>query len=260
MNVTSQLSKTLFLFLSLWILSFIPSLAQTADTLISDSVAPVIQQAKTVVAAPIIQAGEDGWKAVNLFRGLLGMLFLIAVAWLFSANRKAISWKLVAIGLTGQLILAFGILEVPAIQAVFEVVGKMFVKVLDFTRAGTSFLFASFSTGKIEAPLATFAINILPVIIFFSAITSLLFYLGIIQKIVYVLAWIMSKTMRLSGAESLAVAGNIFLGQTESPLMIKAYLENMNRSEILLVMSAGMATLAGSVLGAYIGILGGGDP
>lgn len=263
---TSNRKSILFYlpFLLLLISPFLQAAGQPADSLLADTVQTMLSATdSTPVAAPakaIVAASDEGWKAINLLRGFIGMLFLLSVAWLFSTNRKAISWKLVAIGLTGQFILAFGILEVPAIQAVFEIVGKMFVKVLEFTRAGTSFLFASFSTGKIESPLATFAINILPVIIFFSAITSLLFYLGVIQKVVWLLAWLMSKTMKLSGSESLAVAGNIFLGQTESPLMIKAYLENMNRSEILLVMSAGMATLAGSVLGAYIGILGGGDP
>lgn len=219
-----------------------------------------IGSAPAAVNQPIIERSDEGFKMINLFRGLLGMLFLIALAWVFSSNRKAISWRLVAIGITAQFILAFGILEVPMIQSAFEIVGRIFVKILDFTKAGTSFLFASFSSGEIESPLVNFAISILPVIVFFSALTSLLFYLGIIQKVVFVLAWIMSKTMRLGGAESLSVAGNIFLGQTESPLMIKAYLENMNRSEILLVMSGGMATIAGSVLGAYIGLLGGGDP
>ena len=115
-------------------------------------------------------------------------------------------------------------------------------------------------TGKIEAPLQTFAITILPTIIFFSALTSVLFYFGIIQRVVWVMAWVMTRILKLSGAESLSVAGNIFLGQTESPLMIKAYLEKMNKSEILLVMSGGMATLAGGVLAVYINFLGGDDP
>jgi concentrative nucleoside transporter, CNT family len=211
-------------------------------------------------ANPIVSRGEGGIRLLTLLRGLLGMLVLIAIAYLFSANRKAITWRVVLIGLSIQLVLAFGVLEVSFIQSFFEVIGKIFVKILNFTMAGTEFLFSSFVTNRIESPLINFAIKILPVIIFFSALTSLMFYLGVIQKIVFVLAWVMSKFLGLSGAESLSVAGNIFLGQTESPLMIKAYLERMNRSEMLLVMSGGMATIAGSVLGAYIGILGGGDP
>ena len=125
--------------------------------------------------------------------------------------------------------------------------------------AGTKFLFASFSTNEIADSLMTFAVSILPTIIFFSALTSVLFYLGIIQKVVKGMAWLLTKLLQISGAESLSVAGNIFLGQTESPLMIKAYLEKMTKSEILLVMIGGMATVAGGVLAAYIGFLGGSD-
>ncbi len=188
------------------------------------------------------------------------MAFVIFVAWLFSTNRKAINWKVVGIGLGIQLILAIGILYVPFVQAFFEMIGKMFVKILSFTEAGTAFLFQSMVTGKLEIALINFAVTILPTIIFFSALTSVLFYFGIIQKVVYLLAIVMTKLFKLSGSESLSVAGNIFLGQTESPLMIKEYLDKMNKSEMLLVMAGGMATLAGGVLAVYIKILGGGDP
>ncbi len=208
----------------------------------------------------VVSLVSGGFSLNSLLRGLLGMAVLIFIAWLFSANRKAISWKVVFIGLTIQLLLALGVLLVPPVQEFFEFVGKLFVKILDFTMAGTEFLFKSFISGEIDAPLMNFAITILPTIIFFSALTSVLFYYGIIQKVVYGMAWVMTKLMRLSGAESLSVAGNIFLGQTESPLMIKAYLEKMNRSEMLLVMAGGMATLAGGVLAVYIGVLGGTDP
>ena len=188
------------------------------------------------------------------------MAFVIFVAWLFSTNRKAINWKVVGVGLTVQLVLAVGILFVPFVQDFFEMIGKMFVKILSFTEAGTAFLFQSMVTGKLESSLVNFAITILPTIIFFSALTSVLFYFGIIQKVVYFLAIVMTKLFRLSGSESLSVAGNIFLGQTESPLMIKEYLDRMNKSEMLLVMAGGMATLAGGVLAVYIKILGAGDP
>ncbi|HEC42422.1 MAG TPA: Na+ dependent nucleoside transporter [Bacteroides sp.] len=197
---------------------------------------------------------------LKILRGMLGMAVLILIAWAFSVNRKAINWQVVLIGISIQIILAIGILWVPPVQIFFEFVGKLFVKVLDFTYAGTEFLFRSHRTGEIEPPLLNFAITILPTIIFFSALTSVLFYFGIIQKVVYGLAWGLSKAMKLSGAESLSVAGNIFLGQTESPFMIKAYLEKMNKSEMLLVMSGGMATLAGGVLAVYISVLGGTDP
>ncbi len=163
-------------------------------------------------------------------------------------------------GLAIQLTLALPILYIPFVESVFDILGKIFVKILSFSDEGARFLFKSLNTGKIEEPLMNFAITILPTIIFFSGLTSILFYFGIIQKMVYWLALGMSKLLKISGAESLSVAGNIFLGQTESPLMIKAYLEKMNRSEIMLVMSGGMATLAGGVLAVYIKVLGGGDP
>jgi len=203
---------------------------------------------------------NKGFNLIAMIRGLIGMLVLILLSWLFSTNRKAISWRVVFIGLGIQILLAIGVLQVPFIQAFFEFCGKVFVKIVDFTLEGSKFLFKSISTGEIEEPLLNFAITILPTVIFFSALTSVLFYYGIIQKVVYGMAWVMTRLLRLSGAESLSVAGNIFLGQTESPLMIKEYLERMNRSEMLLVMSGGMATLAGGVLAAYISFLGGDDP
>ena len=202
---------------------------------------------------------SQGFTAQSFLRGVLGMFVLILIAYILSANRKAINWRTVGLGLGAQIILAIGVLKVSFVQTFFEWVGGLFIAVLDFTMEGTKFLFAAFSTGEIEAPLVTFAISILPTVIFFSALTSVLFYLGIIQRVVKGLAWLLSKLLQVSGAESLSVAGNIFLGQTESPLMIKAYLEKMNRSEILLVMIGGMATVAGGVLAAYIGFLGGED-
>ena len=208
----------------------------------------------------IPDVGGFTFSLVGLLRGLLGMLTLIAIAWVFSTNRRAVSWRLVGTGLLIQVILAVGILYVPAIQFIFEIIGKGFVKILAFTNEGVTFLMKRNDTGEVDPALQNFAFSILPTIIFFSAFTSLLFYLGVIQFIVKILGWALSRALGLSGAESLSVAGNIFLGQTESPLMIKAYLEKMNRSEILLVMSGGMATLAGGVLAAYIGFLGGGDP
>jgi CNT family concentrative nucleoside transporter len=192
------------------------------------------------------------------------MLVLLLLAWLFSSNRKAINWRTVGAGLTGQLLLAIGVLKVEFIRKIFEFLGSIFVAILNYTKAGSVFLFGDFlmATGPDGTMSAgyIFVFQILPTIIFFSALTSLLFYLGVIQKVVKGMAWIMTKTMQVSGAESLSVAGNIFLGQTESPLMIKAYLEKMSKSEILLVMIGGMATVAGGVLAAYIGFLGGGDP
>lgn len=195
---------------------------------------------------------------ISILRGAIGMCVLIFIAWIFSENRKAVSWKVVGTGLAIQLMLALGILHVPFIRGLFEFLGQIFVVILDFTKTGSEFLFRDLM--NVDSFGFIFALQILPTIIFFSALTSVLFYLGIIQKVVYGLAWVMTKAMKLSGAESLSVAGNIFLGQTEAPLMIKAYLEKMNRSEILLVMTGGMATVAGGVLAAYISFLGGDDP
>lgn len=200
---------------------------------------------------------NQGLTATGIGRGVLGMLCLLGIAFTFSSNRKAINWKTVGIGLFAQLLLAFGILKVPFIQAFFDIVGKLFTKVLEFTRAGSEFLLGGMM--DIQSFGFIFLFQVLPTIIFFSALTSLLFYLGIIQKVVQAMAIVLTKLLKISGAESLSVAGNIFLGQTEAPLLIKAYLEKMNKSEILLVMIGGMATVAGGVLAAYIGFLGGGD-
>ncbi len=208
----------------------------------------------------VVSLDSAGFSLESFARGALGMTVLLLIAWLFSSHRKAVNWKVVGIGLAAQVVLAVSILYIPVVGMVFDYAGRAFNKVLEFSMEGTKFLFKSFGTGEIESPLMNFAITILPTIIFFSALTSVLFYYGIIQKVVYGLAWLMTKAMKLSGAESLSVAGNIFLGQTESPLMIKAYLEKMNKSEILLVMSGGMATLAGGVLAVYMGVLGGTDP
>ncbi len=221
----------------------------------------IVLSTQSALASSVVETQiHSNFSFLSLLRGIIGMAVLIGIAWLFSSNKKAINWKAIATGLGIQLLLAVSILYIPFVQVFFEFVSKIFVQVLNFTEAGTSFLFKSFGAGEIESPLLNFAVTILPTIIFFSALTSLLFYYGIIQKVVYALAWGMTKLMKLSGAESLSVAGNIFLGQTESPLMIKAYLEKMNRSEMLLVMSGGMATLAGGVLAVYIKILGAGIP
>ncbi|MBH70565.1 MAG: Na+ dependent nucleoside transporter [Flavobacteriales bacterium] len=196
----------------------------------------------------------------TLTRGFLGVASLLFLAFCFSQDRKSIDWKLVFKGLAIQIIFAVLILKAPFVSTGFEFIGKIFTKIISFTQDGTMFLFKSFSSGTIEAPLANFAIMILPTVIFFSALTSLFYYWKIIPKIVYVFAWLMKKTLNLSGPESVGVAGNIFLGQTESPLLVKPYLNKMTMSEMLCLMCGGMATIAGGVLAAYIGFLGGSDP
>ncbi len=202
---------------------------------------------------------SQGFSFTSLFRGIIGILFLIFISYILSSNKKSINWRTATFGLILQIILAIGILKVTYIKVIFESAGKVFIKILDFTQEGTKFLFAELGTNPplMDSAYTNFIVVILPTVIFFSALTSVLFYLGIIQKIVKFLAMLLSKILGISGPESLSVAGNIFLGQTESPLMIKAYLEKMSKSEILLVMIGGMATVAGGVLAAYIGFLGG---
>ena len=200
---------------------------------------------------------SQGFSIESLFRGVIGMASLIFIAFLLSNNKKAINWKTVGLGLTLQLIIAIGVLKVKFVMKAFESIGQVFISILKFTQAGSQFLFGDML--NVDSFGYIFAFQVLPTIIFFSALTSVLFYFGIIPKIVKGMGWLLSKVLFISGAESLSVAGNIFLGQTEAPLLIKAYLEKMNRSEILLVMIGGMATVAGAVLAAYIGFLGGDD-
>nr|WP_273276418.1 nucleoside transporter C-terminal domain-containing protein [Maribacter polysiphoniae] len=252
--------KTNYLVLVLVFLLSFTSIAQT--TAVQDTLAAVTE---SVILTPTDMAQTEhiipngGFSINSLWRGILGMLSLILISFLFSANRKAINWRTVGIGLGIQVLLAIGILQVTFIRRIFEFLGMIFNELLNFTLAGSQFVLGNLL--NLENPNIgyIFAFQILPTIIFFSALTSVLFYLGIIQKIVKGLAWLLTKSLGISGPESLSVAGNIFLGQTESPLMIKAYLEKMNKSEILLVMIGGMATVAGGVLAAYIGFLGGND-
>ncbi|MBL6647577.1 MAG: Na+ dependent nucleoside transporter [Flavobacteriaceae bacterium] len=198
---------------------------------------------------------SQGFSFESFYRGVIGMISLVIIAYFFSANKNKINWKTTFLGLATQLIIAILILRVEFVQNIFEFFGKIFVKTLDFTLEGSKFLLGDMV--NVESFGYVFLFQVLPTIIFFSALTSVLFYLGIIQKVVKILALSLSKLLNISGAESLSVAGNIFLGQTEAPLMIKAYLEKMTKSEILLVMIGGMATVAGGVLAAYIGFLGG---
>ncbi|MEX1002239.1 MAG: nucleoside transporter C-terminal domain-containing protein [Crocinitomicaceae bacterium] len=197
---------------------------------------------------------------LSIIRGIIGMAFLLGLTFLFSGNRKKIDWGLVLKGTALQIIIALLVLKVPFIETGFKVVSDKFVELISFTDQGVDFLFGQMGIGIVQAPLITFAIKVLPTIIFFSALMSIFYYLGIVQKVVYVFAWVMKKFMRLSGAESLAAAGNVFLGQTESPLLVKPYLLGMTKSELMCLMTGGMATIAGGVLAAYVFFLGGDDP
>jgi CNT family concentrative nucleoside transporter len=196
---------------------------------------------------------------MDIVRGFLGIAILIGLAFLFSSNRRKIDWKLVASGIVLQFVFALAVLKIDIVRKGFEFVSRFFVVVLDFTKAGADFVFGGLVSNT-ETFGFIFAFQVLPTVVFFSALSSFLYYLGILQKIVWGIAWVMSKTMRLSGAESLASAANIFIGQTEAPLVVKPYLPTMTKSEILTLMCGGMATIAGGVFAAYIGFLGGEDP
>lgn len=202
---------------------------------------------------------NNGFDIMNLLRGFLGIAVLIGIAFIFSRNRRAINWSLVWKGILIQIIFAIAILKVPFVQSLFDWLSSIFVVLLGFTQDGSLFLFGNLISDTTSFGYI-FAFQVLPTILFFSALTSVLFYYGILQKVVYFFALIMKKTLNLSGSESLAAIGNIFLGQTESPLLIKPYIEKMTLSELLCLMSGGMATIAGGVLAAYIGFLGGNDP
>lgn len=197
-------------------------------------------------------------KLSSLARGLLGLTVLVFLCFLMSSKRRRINWPLVIKGLIIQIIFAVGILYVPFVRVAFDWISQGFVTLLSFTDAGSDFLFGSL-VDQTRSWGYIFAFKVLPTVIFFSALTSLLFYLGVIQKIVFGFAWIMKYTMKLSGAESLAAAGNVFLGQTESPLLVMPYIGKMTKSELLCLMCGGMATIAGGVLAAYIGFLGEGN-
>lgn len=190
----------------------------------------VTYKLKAVPLAPATIAVSDtmipseGFSLQSLWRGVLGMISLIFIAYLFSSNRKGINWKTIGIGLGFQLLIAIGVLKVPFVKVIFEFVGRIFVEVLNFTISGSEFLFSGL-VSDMDSFGFIFAFQVLPTILFFSALTSVLFYLGIIQKVVKAMAWLLTKSLKISGAESLSVAGNIFLGQTEAPLLIKEYLE-----------------------------------
>lgn len=205
----------------------------------------------------------------SIGRGSLGIVVLLGICYLLSSDRKAINWRLVIIGTLLQLVLAILILRVPFIHTIFDFLASFFVVVLDFTEAGADFVLGKWPevaeindglTGEVFTVGYVFAFKVLPTIIFFSALSSLLYYLGILQFIIKGFAWVMSKTMQLTGAESLAAAANVFIGQTEAPLVVKPYLEGMSKSEMLCLMTGGMATIAGGVFAAYVGFLGGNDP
>ncbi len=200
-----------------------------------------------------------GISFTTITKGILGMAFLFFIAFIFSKNRKNINWGMVVKGTALQIILAILILKVPFISGAFDWLSKGFTKLINFSHDGANFLFRSLGSEQIHPMMMNFMTWILPSIIFFAAISSLLYYFGILQFIVKKLAWVMHRTLGISGAESISAAANIFIGQTEAPLLVKPYLARMTKSEIMCLMVGGMATIAGGVLAAVIGILGEGD-
>ena len=193
---------------------------------------------------------------VSVCRGFLGIAIVLGVAYWMSYDRKRIDWKLVGAGLLMQLLFALAVLYVPAVGIALEWIGKIFVKLMDFTQEGVQFLLGPLIA---QSKGFIFLLNSLPVVIFFSALVSLFYHWGIIQWVVSGMSWLLRRFLRISGAEGLVVSGNVFLGMTEAPVLIKNYLPKMNRSELFLVMVAGMGTIAGTVMATYIGMLAGGD-
>jgi CNT family concentrative nucleoside transporter len=190
--------------------------------------------------------------------GLFGLAMLVGIAFVFSNNKRAVSWKLVGTGVALQIVFATLVLKVPFGRDVFNGIALGFVKLLDFVRVGSEFIFGTFTDASKFG--FVFAVQVLPTIVFFASLTGVLYHLGVMQRIVRGMAWVITKVMNVSGAETTSVCASVFIGQTEAPLTIKPYIERMTQSELMTVMIGGMAHIAGSVMAAYVGLLGGDDP
>ena len=199
------------------------------------------------------------------FVGLLGLIGIIGIAYAISNNKKRINWRLVGMGILIQIVFGFLVIKgrewgapFNFLALAFDKIGEGFVAILGFTTAGAQFVFGNLaiSPGSTGSLGFFFFFQVLPTIIFFSSLMSLLYYLGIMQKVVQAMAWVMSKLMGTSGAESLSNTANIFVGQTEAPLMIRPFIKTLTNSELLTIMVGGMATIAGGVMAAYIQMLG----
>jgi CNT family concentrative nucleoside transporter len=191
---------------------------------------------------------------MDYLRGVIGLGVLVLFAFIFSSNKKKVDWRLVGIGISLQLIFGFLITKVSLVKSAFALLSEGFVKFLSFSRDGAAFIFGDLAGDGFGF---IFAFQVLPTIIFFSTVSAGLYYLGLLQKVVFAIAWVMSRTMRLSGPESLSAAGNIFLGQTEAPLLVRPFIPTMTKSELMCLMTGGMATIAGGVLAGYVAFLGG---
>jgi CNT family concentrative nucleoside transporter len=189
--------------------------------------------------------------------GIFGLAVLLSIAFAFSSNHKEVDWKLVASGIGLQLFFAVLVILVPGGREFFEGLSRIFVTVIGFAMEGSAFIFGSLADPSNLGFI--FAFQVLPTIIFFASLMAVLYHLGLMQKVVQAMAWVMLKVMRISGSESLSVAANVFVGQTEAPLVVRPYISRMTESELLTMMVGGMATIAGGVLAAYITMLGGAD-
>ena len=190
--------------------------------------------------------------------GLFGLAVLIGLTWLFSNNKRRVDWTLVATGIALQIGFAAVVLLVPGGRDVFDLLGQGFVRLLGFVNAGSEFIFGSLM--NVETYGFIFAFQVLPTIIFFAALMGVLYHLGVMQAVVRAMAWAITKVMRVSGAETTSVCASVFIGQTEAPLTVRPYIARMTESELITMMIGGMAHIAGGVLAAYVGMLGGGDP
>jgi CNT family concentrative nucleoside transporter len=194
----------------------------------------------------------------SILFGILGLAVLVSIALAFSDNRRAVDWKLVASGIGLQLAFAVIVILVPGGREFFEAISRVFVTVIGFASEGAIFVFGTIGDPRSNLGFI-FAFQVLPTIIFFASLMAVLYHLGLMQKVVQGMAWVMLKVLRISGSESLSVAANVFVGQTEAPLVVRPYIARMTQSELLTMMVGGMATIAGGVLAAYITLLGGGD-
>jgi CNT family concentrative nucleoside transporter len=194
----------------------------------------------------------------DILFGVFGLACLLAIAWAFSSNRRRVDWQLVAVGVGLQVLFAVFVLLTPWGGVVFGALSRGFVLLLGFTQQGAQFIFGELA--RAESFGFVFAFQVLPTIIFFASFMGVLYHLGAMQKIVEGMAWVITRLMRASGAETLSVCANAFIGQTEAPLVVKPYVARMTQSELLTLMVGGMATIAGGVLGAYVMMLGGADP
>ena len=192
---------------------------------------------------------------MNNYAGILGIAAILGLALIFSENRQRISLRLVLYGLSLQVGFAFFILKTPIGQPFFDFFDRAIRQVLEFADQGARFVFKSFASGEMEAPLVNIAFSVLPTLIFFSALMSALYHLGVMQWIIGWIAKLMQKTLKTSGAETLSVAADIFIGQTEAPLLIRPFLADMTRSELMAVMTGGFATIAGGVMAVYVAML-----